>query len=434
MSEYPDHLQLRNDLPVMAKNKNQKKQRAAAAAASSNQKKQSAAGAMATSSMSNQKKQTAAAAAASSSMSNQQDQETQSAAAPSDSQDSMIGAIIKQIKGFTIDSAESVLLNNDKADYPSDQSEPVDQSNILNGPSTNTKAKNTDKGKGKGKAKEPSTETGDDLDSEWEQVHIHGNIKAQDIDSDDTDDDSPIKGISKGKAIAKPTSPPPAADDSSLDDRDWEQINHPTSENENTIFTLDADRHLCTLWFFTTHSFSTIASLLNYSLPQPLAIRIHGQEAKNRFLELAKSPDYARAFVYHEVKRLSLVKDVDWKAPIQQTDRMFTEAWARMQDDVSKECEVGEKRVRNGFGGVVGYDGITDDEYIDRFGKERLWSVEERKALQGRPWGGLGSKVTRPEGEELGSHLDVYMQGVRAEETMTFGKKKGLLGFGMFGL
>lgn len=403
----------------MVKNRNQNKQRVAAAAASSNQKKQSAVG-----------------ATASSSTSNQQDQETQPAAAPSGSQDSMIGAIIKQIKGFTIDSAESVLLNNDEVDYPCDKSEPVDQTNIPNQSSTNTKVKKTDKtDKGKGKAKDPSTDTEDDLDSEWEQVDIHGYIKAKDIDSDDTSDekDTPIKGIGKGKG--KTTSPPPVAtDDSSLDDRDWEQINHHTFENENTIFTLDADRHLCTLWFFTTHSFSTIASLLNYSLPQPLPIRIHGQEAKNRFLELAKSPDYARAFVYHEVKRLSLVKDVDWKAPLQQTDRMFTEAWARMQDDVFKEREVGEKRVCSEFGSVVGYDGITDEKYIERFGKERLWSVGERKALQCRPWGGLGSKVTRPEGEELGSHLDVYMQGVRAEETMTFGKKKGLLGFGMYGL
>ncbi|TID17321.1 hypothetical protein E2P81_ATG07897 [Venturia nashicola] len=371
----------------------------------------------------NQKKQPANAVAPSSSMGNEQDQREQSAAVVSGSQDSIMSTIIKGITGFTIDSAESIIPKNDKLDFPNDMSEtcpvePAAQNALSIQPGTKAKPVS----EGESKAKDYSAASENALDSGWTQVDIYGKIKDTDTDTDTEPYNTIIKGIGKGKA--KATSCSLAQDDL---DAGWEHVEAENSLNDNTIFTIDADRQLCILWFFTTHSFSTMASLLNYSLAQPLPVRIHGQDAKDRFLVLAKPTKYARAFVYHEVKRLSVTKNVEYKPPVQTLDQVFAEAWAKMQEQISEERELGENSAC--------YDDLIDVEYLQRLGKQRLWGVLERKALQGRAWGGLGAKVTRPEGVELGSDLDLYMQGVRAQETMRLGKKglfakaKGLLGY-----
>lgn len=372
MSQYPDHLQLHllDDPPIMANNKKQ-------------QKKQRAVFATASHSKVNQKKNSAA----SSSMGNQQDRNDQPAATAEGSQDSIMGTIIKGIKGFTIDSAESIILKND-AD------------------------------KDKNEANDSSADNENVLVSEWQQVDLRAKVNNL---SDDKD--KPIENKSKSKDKAKATSLSQEEDDDI--DREWEHVEAENSLNDDTIFTLDADRHLCTLWFFTTHSFSTMASLLNYSLDRPLPIRLHGDDTKARFLELMKTPDNPRAFIVHEIQRISLTKNVEWDRSIQQAEGMFTEAWIKMKDDISEERELGERAL----GGKT-YDNLSDAEYLKRVGKERLWSVKERKAIQDRTWGGLGAKVTRPSGENLGSHLDVYTQGVRLPQTMKLGKKSGLLGWG----
>lgn len=425
MSQYPDHLQLhlRTNPSTMANNKKQKKQRAAAAAATTS------------SSNSNQKKQPATAPATPSSVSNQRDQKDQegrseimatASGSSSGSRDSIMSTIIRGIKGFTIDSAESIILKNDKSDFPSDQSatfpgEPADQLNVL------TKSDTLDKivDKGKGEAKTTPVDSENDLDGDWEQVDIHGRIKDIDTDANTKAKDTTVTGISKGKGKAKAS--PSSLEQDDLD-QEWEPVEAENSLNDNTVFTLDADRQLCILWFFTTHSFSTMASLLNYSLAHPLPVRIHGQDAKDRFLKLAKSTSYTRAYVYYDVKRLSVVKNVDYSAAVQSTDHMFAEAWARMQQDLSEERELDD--------GGESCDDTSDAEYRRHLSTQRLWDVSERKALHGMPWGGLSAKVTRPEGEKLGSCLGLFTQGWRAEETMRLGKKKGWMSLakGLIGL
>lgn len=383
----------------MIKNKRQKRQRAAAAAA------------MDSSSKSNEIKQLDKQVAPLNCLNHQPDPKRESLAAASSSQDSIVGTIIKGLKGCTIDSRESVALENDKVEIPNDRAE--------TGPGqSNTEAEFGGNSGDNEIDVPPHSES--DLDSEWEQVDINGRIKDMDDSSTEEDNGNTIRGISKAKAATQSL-------EQDYLDREWEHVEAET-QNDDTVFNLEADRHLCILWFFTTHSFSTMASLLNYSLSKPLAIRIHGQDAKDRFLELAKSSNYPRAFVYHEVKRLSETKGVDWQPAVQQMDRVFTRAWDRMHEDMSVERELGEEREH--------YDNVSDVEYVQNLGESRLWSVEERKVLQGRPWGGLGAKVTRPVGDELGSHLGIHVQGVREAATTILGrkKKKGLLGLGMFGL
>ncbi|QDS71904.1 hypothetical protein FKW77_000312 [Venturia effusa] len=404
--EIPDHLQLHfhADSLAMVNNRKQKKQRAAAGTA------------MNSSSKDTQRAQLAASAAASSLSNDQQNSKEQPAVAASDSQDSIIGTIIKGLKSFSIDSSDSVVLKKDNKISPSDKIESF-------APVIDTKASTGDNGEDN--AMGPITNSEDDLDFEWAQVDINGQIKGMSDSSPEEHKDATIKVTSNSKGEAKPEIINSSLEQDCLD-REWEHVEAENSQNDNTIFTLEADRHLCILWFFTAHSFSTMASLLNYSLAKSLPMRIHGQDAKDRFLELAKSSNYPRAFVFHEVKRLSEIKGVDWQPAVQQMDRAFTEAWGRMQEDISVERERGEKRER--------YDDLSDVDYVRRLGKSRLWSVEERKLLQGRPWGGLGAKVTRPKGEQLGSYLDIHMQGVREAVSMSLGKKKGFLGLGIFGL
>jgi hypothetical protein len=153
--------------------------------------------------------------------------------------------------------------------------------------------------------------------------------------------------------------------------------------------------------------------------------RIKPQDAKDRFLVLAKQDSYTRAFIYHEIKRLSVQKGIDWSPAVVSQAAIFAAAWKVMAKEVEAERYLGEERkFKLGHEGVrqTGYDQLSDSKYAKLRGKERMWGIEERKNLQGMRWEGLGSGVVRPDGGELGSQMGTDVQGVRVKASE---KKKG---------
>jgi hypothetical protein len=128
-------------------------------------------------------------------------------------------------------------------------------------------------------------------------------------------------------------------------------------------------------WFFTTYSFSTIASLLNYSVVNPpLSIRLYGKDAEDRFLFLEREKTYSRSYTYHEIKRLASQKGIDWTLAIRAQDLVFANAWRNMQDALEEQHVIGEKR-KYKLGSQeemkTGYDALSEKKCV-KLGQPRL--------------------------------------------------------------
>lgn len=172
----------------------------------------------------------------------------------------------------------------------------------------------------------------------------------------------------------------------------WKSLGHYTLINTEEAgithtggWSLEADRHLCVLWFFTSHSLLTIASLLNYTT------KFNHWVTKNmakRRIQSLQSKSYDRAFVYYEIKRMDSIKD-DWSADIRQLDIHFKSSWRRMEEQLVKENYLGEE---------LHYDLITCEE-LARMGRRRRWTPVQRKSLMEKSYMGLQrvKKEVRPE-------------------------------------
>jgi hypothetical protein len=197
-------------------------------------------------------------------------------------------------------------------------------------------------------------------------------------------------------------------------EREWEFVNNDDRDVKDEGWTLEADRQLCILWFFTTCSFTTIASILNYSaINPPMPKRIHGKETKKRFILLSTDSKYSRCYIYHEVKRLAAQKGIDWTPAIRAQDLTFSNAWKAMREVLEHQRFIGEeRRFKSTRSGNIhsGYDRLSDKN-CEKLGHPRLWSIDERKKLLGMTWKGLGTVgVARPTSIDKGYGTDVDVE------------------------
>jgi hypothetical protein len=214
--------------------------------------------------------------------------------------------------------------------------------------------------------------------------------------------------------------------------RHWEHLTTDEEAQDLKGWTLEADRHLCLLWFFTPYSFCTIASLLNYSATTPpLPRRIHGRQAKKRLIKLSADKTYDRAFVYHDIKRLAATAEAaDWSSAVQEADHAFAAAWSRMRHDIDTAKLRGEESRFTAGGKEVrgGYDRLTDAQ-LARMRRRRKWGVKERKKLEGAgKWGGLGVVgICRPEVVESGYETDASIERGEGGRGLKGAARKGWL-------
>ncbi|KAF2430262.1 hypothetical protein EJ08DRAFT_697553 [Tothia fuscella] len=162
------------------------------------------------------------------------------------------------------------------------------------------------------------------------------------------------------------------------DEDDFEVIDkEEASAAHASGWSLEADKHLCVLWFFTPHSLSTISSLLNYTLSSANKppTRFTTKKIKER-LQLLQSKTYDRAFIYHQTEKL--VKEDNYSAEIAELNNRFGKAMATMRAVAERE--------------------EFDVQQRGEMGLRRRWNAAQRKKLIGKKFRGLErvAKGVRP--------------------------------------